>query len=98
MDDMGRNGHEIEEGKFAVIKYFLTIVFSVYFGAGLSLGLVMQQVLPLNNFGVVVYALTWPRHVYCARPGSDCFGHAAYLPDWFGRMLFNLEEPIADDK
>ncbi|GHC12733.1 hypothetical protein GCM10007291_07550 [Gemmobacter nanjingensis] len=72
-------------------KQIITAIVSCYIGAGLSLGLVMQQVLPLNNLGVAVYAVTWPRHVYCARPGADCFGHATYLPDWFGRMLFDLE-------
>jgi hypothetical protein len=74
-----------------MIRAITTHTLALYLGAGLSLGLIMSQVLPLNAFGIGVYAATWPRHVYCARPGADCFGEANYLPIWFASLLFNLE-------
>lgn len=71
-----------------MVRQIITHGIAVYLGAGLSLGLIMQQAVPLSNFGVGVYAATWPRHVYCARPGADCFGQADYLPIWFGKLMF----------
>lgn len=72
-------------------RKIITHLLALYLGAGLSLGLVMQQVLPLNALGVAVYAATWPRHVYCARPGADCFGTADYVPVWLLALLFDVE-------
>lgn len=76
-----------------MLRQAFTFFGGLYLGAGLSLGLIMAQVLPLNTLGVAVYTATWPRHVYCARPEADCFGHASYVPDWLGRRMFNLEKP-----
>lgn len=73
------------------MKSILTHALALYLGAGLSLGLVMAQALPLNSLGVAVYATTWPRHVYCARPGANCFGLANYVPVWLGALMFDLE-------
>jgi hypothetical protein len=73
------------------MRTFITHLAAVYFGAGLSMGLVMNQVVPLSHFGVVYYAMTWPESVYCARPGAECFGQASYLPVWFGELLFEKE-------
>lgn len=74
------------------MRHIITAITAGYLGAGLSLGLVMAQVLPLNSFGVSVYAATWPVHVYCAKPGAGCFGKLTdYVPIWFGALMFDLE-------
>jgi hypothetical protein len=73
------------------VKTIATIAASMYIGAGLSLGLVMAQVLPLTVLGVSVYAVTWPYSVYCARPGADCFASADFVPEWLAIRMFDIE-------
>ena len=73
-----------------MLKHIITHLLALYIGAGLSLGLIMNQVLPLSHFGVAVYTATWPRHVYCV--ASDCFGAEDYLPMWFAQWIFDLDE------
>lgn len=70
-----------------------THLLAAYLGAGLSLGLIMAQVLPLSAIGVGVYTVTWPQHVYCARPKANCFGLKEIYPDWLGRLMFDLDRP-----
>ena len=67
---------------------------AAYLGAGLSLGLIMAQVLPLSVIGVGVYTATWPQHVYCARPAANCFGLIEIYPMWLGKLMFDLDRPI----
>lgn len=76
-----------------MMRYVLTAILAGYLGAGLSLGLVMAQVLPLTAFGVGAYAATWPVHVYCAQPGAGCFGKMQeWVPFWIGRYMFDLRK------
>ena len=71
---------------------FISHIAALYLGAGLSLGLVMAQVLPLSAFGVAVYATTWPAQIYCARPDAACFGKIhEIVPMWMGKLMFSLE-------
>lgn len=80
------------------MKTLIVCVTSLYSGAGLSMGLVMAQVLPLTPFGVSAYAVTWPYHVYCSRPSANCFGQMhKIVPDWIGHMMFNLERVNAKE-
>lgn len=74
-----------------MIRYLIVAVISGYLGAGLSLGLVMAQVLPLTSVGVGVYAASWPYHVYCATEGAHCFAMKDIFPVWLGRLMFDLE-------
>lgn len=77
-----------------MVDRIIMAVVCLYIGAGLSLGLVMAQVLPLTPIGVGVYAATWPHSVYCARPGTNCFAMKDVFPDWLVHMMFDLEKSL----
>ena len=50
-----------------------TILLSMYLGAGLFAGLMMQRAIPaLNPLGVAFITATWPNQIRCARVESGC--------------------------
>ncbi|MDY8108305.1 hypothetical protein U0C82_03960 [Fulvimarina sp. 2208YS6-2-32] len=65
---------------------------SMYAGAGLFAGLMMQRAIPpLNPLGVTFIALTWPNQIRCARVSSGC-DPTPY--GWMEPYLFTFpEEP-----
>lgn len=55
------------------MKLILTAIISVYLGAGLFAGLLMQRAIPaLNPLGVAYIATTWPKQIICAWTSSGC--------------------------
>lgn len=62
----------------------------MYVGAGLFGGLLMSQAIPaMNAIGVAVYALIWPRFIYCAPVTRECEALSAF-PDWAQALMFSF--------
>lgn len=73
-----------------VLHLIISHAFAAYWGAGLSLGLVMAQVLPITPIGVAFYAATWPRQLHCAQVGKqECFGSPDEVPLWLLKLVFD---------
>lgn len=71
------------------LKYAAISLASMYLGAGLFAGLLMQRAVPaLNPLGVAFIAINWPNQIRCARVSAGCDA----IPKWFGPYLFTFEE------
>lgn len=69
------------------LKTAVTVAASMYVGAGLFAGLMMQRAIPaLNPLGVAVIAATWPNQIRCARVSDDC----EPIPSWLGPYVFSF--------
>lgn len=70
-------------------KLLITALVSMYLGAGLFAGLMMQRAVPaLNPLGVGVVAITWPNQIRCARVSSDC----EPIPAWAAPYIFTFSK------
>ena len=73
-----------------MIRPILTHLLALYLGAGLFGGVVMATHLPLSWLGVTYYTITWPEHIYCARPASNCAPVLSKFPPWAQEWFFTL--------
>lgn len=72
-----------------MIRYAAVSLVSLYLGAGLFAGLLMQQAIPaINPLGVALIAATWPNHIRCARVSSGC----EPIPAWASPYVFTFQE------
>lgn len=72
-----------------MIRYAAISLVSLYVGAGLFAGLVMQRSVPaLNPTGVVMIAITWPNLIRCARVSSEC----EPIPAWMAPYIFTFRD------
>lgn len=70
------------------LKLAAIVAGSMYLGAGLFAGLLMQRGIPaLNPLGVAFIAVTWPNQIRCARVSSGCEA----TPSWIAPYIFTFE-------
>lgn len=75
------------------LKTPVVIILSMYLGAGLFAGLLMQRAVPaLNPLGVAFIAITWPNQIRCARVLSNCDA----VPQWVSPYIFTFSEALSD--
>jgi len=56
-----------------MLKLCVVSAISLYLGAGLFAGIMMQRAIPaINPVGIALIAITWPNQVRCARVSSGC--------------------------
>ena len=73
-----------------MIRVIITHATTLYVGAGLFGGLLMQQAIPsMNALGVAAYAAIWPVFIYCARAARDCKPLDAF-PEWAQALMFSF--------
>lgn len=68
-------------------KLIVVSVVSLYLGAGLFAGIMMQRAIPaINPIGIAFIAVTWPNQVRCARVSSGCDP----IPKWITPYIFSF--------
>lgn len=71
------------------MKTAIIVLVSMYAGAGIFAGLLMQRAVPaLNPVGAAFIAATWPNQIRCARLSAQCDA----VPEWIGPYAFTFAE------
>lgn len=70
-----------------MIKLCAVAIVSLYLGAGLFAGVMMQRAIPaITPVGIVFIAATWPNQVRCARKSAGCDP----IPEWVTPYIFSF--------
>lgn len=78
-----------------MIRYAAVCLVSLYLGAGLFAGLMMQRAIPaINPLGVALIAATWPNQIRCARVSSGC----EPIPSWAAPYIFTFSKESSNGK
>lgn len=70
-----------------MIRLCAVSIVSLYLGAGLFAGVMMQRAIPaISPIGIGFIAITWPNQVRCARVSSGC----EPIPNWVKPYIFSF--------